>query len=229
MKRAGFLLFLGAAITANLVTACSSSSGGGTTTTTTTHTGGNTTTTSSTTSSSSTTTTSAALDCASYCSSIMTNCTGTNAQFSGMDTCMGFCAAYPAGTAADTSGDTLGCRTYHAGAAAGSAANATTHCPHAGPTGGDKDPKGTAGICGEPCTAFCEAAAKICPTTFADMTVCKTACDGFKADTAAYSISDTMTNDMGCRFYHLSAASASTAAATTHCPHIATVSTQCTM
>jgi len=161
----------------------------------------------------------------------MTNCTGTNAQYTSNDICMGVCAGFPAGAISDTSGDTLGCRIYHGGAAAGSAANATTHCPHAGPTGGDPDPKGSAGVCGEPCTAFCEVAAKVCTGTnfpFASAAACTTACQGFAKDTASYNDTDTAKNDMGCRFYHLSAASASAAAATTHCPHIVTASAVCT-
>jgi hypothetical protein len=132
----------------------------------------------------------------------------------------------------DTSGDTLGCRLYHAGAAGGSAGNAMIHCPHAGPTGGDKDPKGSAGVCGEPCTAFCSVAAAVCTGTnqqFADMPTCVAACQGFHADAAAYSTADTSTNDLGCRFYHLSAAAASAAAAQTHCPHIVANSPVCTM
>lgn len=172
----------------------------------------------------------ATLDCATYCSRIMTNCTGAALeQFKDMATCTGFCAGYPKGALADMMGNTLGCRIYHAGAAAGSATNATTHCPHAGPTGGDKNPMGTTGVCGEPCDAFCGTAAVVCPNAFASAQACQTACRGFAADTAAYSTADTAKNDMGCRVYHLSAASGSAAAATTHCPHIVAASAVCTM
>jgi hypothetical protein len=161
----------------------------------------------------------------------MANCTAANAQYSSMDACMGTCKGFTAvGTLADKSGDTLGCRLYHGGAPA--MATPATHCPHAGPTGGDMDPKGTAGVCGEPCTAFCSIAMAVCTQAnkqFADTATCLTACQTFKADTAAYSTADTTKNDMGCRFYHLTVASSSAANATTHCPHIVAASPVCTM
>lgn len=225
------ILLLSAGFLAALA-GCSSTSSGGTgasTTTTTGTAGGSTTTTSGTTS-----TTSAAptLDCTSYCNVVMNNCTADNAQYTDTATCLGVCAGFTApGALGDTSGDTLGCRIYHAGAAGMDAASATTHCPHAGPTGGDKDPKGSAGICGEPCTAFCSIAAKSCTGSnqqFTDTTACMTACQGFTADSAAYNTSDTAKNDMGCRFYHVSAASKDATSATTHCPHIVTASPVCT-
>jgi hypothetical protein len=54
-----------------------------------------------------------------------------------------------------------------------------------------------------------------------------TACLGFAAGAAPYEDSDTSGDTMQCRFYHLSAASAGGAAAVTHCPHIAVVSSAC--
>ncbi len=171
-----------------------------------------------------------ALDCASYCSEIMTNCTDTNQQFGDMDSCLGTCAGYPPGTLADTSGDTLGCRIYHGGAPA--MADPVMHCPHAGITGGDKDPMGTAGTCGEPCDAFCEVALMVCagqPNAYADSASCLTECLGFPADAASFSTADTANDDMGCRMYHLTAAAESTADAVVHCAHIHEASPVCTM
>src|SRR5882672_11235806 len=52
------------------------------------------------------------LDCATYCTHLAADCTGTNAQIS-MANCMGTCATIPPGAATDTSGNTLGCRNYH--------------------------------------------------------------------------------------------------------------------
>jgi hypothetical protein len=172
----------------------------------------------------------ATLDCASYCGEIMANCTAANAQFTDMATCMGTCAAYPAGTIADKSGDTLGCRIYHAGAPA--KMDPAMHCSHAGITGGDKDPNGTTGVCGEPCDAFCALAIPTCknqPGAYADAAACMTECKAFKVDTATYSTADTGTDDMGCRMYHLTAATKDAAAATLHCGHIHAVSPVCTM
>lgn len=236
MNRTAFL-FLGLSLSASAFLSLGAGCGNGTTSTGTGGTGGH-----ETTSSHSATTgtggkgtgggTAATLDCTSYCTEIMGNCTEANAQFTDMATCMGTCKGYPVGALADTSGDTLGCRIYHAGAAGKVAANQLIHCPHAGITGGDKDPMGTAGTCGEPCDAFCAVALVVCagqPLEYADTSACMTECKTFKADTASYSTADAANNDMGCRMYHLTAASAGAAAAMTHCAHIHAVSPVCTM
>lgn len=174
------------------------------------------------------------LDCASYCGEVLASCTGANQQYGatatddGMASCMGFCATFAKkGTLADTSGDTLGCHIYHGGAAKTAPA---THCSHAGPTGGDKSVDGGAGACGEPCEAFCDGALALCPAVYATKAACMTACAQLKPDPATYLSTDTTlqsANTIGCRVYHLTAAAASPAAATTHCPHIAAVSAVC--
>jgi hypothetical protein len=111
----------------------------------------------------------AAPSCATYCSTIMANCTATNAQYLDMAHCLGSCGAFTVGTSTvnDTTGDTLGCRIYHANASAGSAANATLHCPHAGP-GGDllsatTPPTYCSG--GDFCTNFCTLEIATCGST----------------------------------------------------------------
>ena len=71
--------------------------------------------------------------CAAYCALIQANCTGANMQYATTDACMAACATMTPGTTGMTSGNTVGCRTYHAGAAA---ADPGTHCDHAGATGG---------------------------------------------------------------------------------------------
>jgi hypothetical protein len=158
----------------------------------------------------------AAPTCAAYCTAIAANCT-TVPQFPAAtvstDLCMATCAKFPPGTAADRSGNTLGCRAYHATAAAGSAANATTHCPHAGPTGGE--------VCGMACESFCSTVLASCTGVNAqyggDMTTCMTACGGY-AKTRPFSPSATGGNDFACRMYHATAAAAN---AGTHCKHTA--------
>jgi hypothetical protein len=87
--------------------------------------------------------------------------------------CLGSCKAFTVGTstANDMTGDTLGCRIYHAGAAGGSTANATLHCPHAGPGG---DPINSAPMyCsgGDACTNFCTLEIATCGSTDAPATV----------------------------------------------------------
>src|SRR5262249_48685245 len=86
----------------------------------------------------------AAPTCAAYCSSITANCTGANLQYSSMDSCMAVCPAFALGTASAQAGNSLGCRTYHAGAAA---MNPGVHCGHAGPGGNS--------ACGLNCEGFC--------------------------------------------------------------------------
>ena len=160
----------------------------------------------------------------------MTNCSGANVQYDNNADCLTYCAAarWPAGMAGATSGNSLACRIYHTGAAAG---DAVTHCAHAGPTGGDKDPTDTAGEpCGDGCEAFCAIAQSICKGTnsqYADVAACTMDCRTFAADTAAYSTSDTSKNDFGCRMYHLSVAATDADHATMHCSHIKSTSPVC--
>jgi hypothetical protein len=232
MNKAGFL-FLGAVLsiagTSAVLAGCGSDTGTGTTgtggggtgggaSTSTTGTGGS----GSGTTSSTGTGTPATLDCASYCTEVMANCTGANAQYKTKDSCMGVCAAFPVGKIEDKGGDTLGCRLYHGGANAVSAPD--VHCAHAGPTGGDKDvTDATEGMCGEGCEAFCEIALAVCTganVQYKDKPTCMTECKTFKADVATYSTADTATNDFGCRMYHLSVAATDPMSATAHCPHI---------
>ncbi len=168
--------------------------------------------------------------CASYCATIQSACSSASQQqFSTMTSCLGACFAYPAGAAGAMSGDSLACRAYHATLAV---TNPGTHCPHAGPTGGDKDPNGTTGVCGEPCEAFCDIATAVCTganAQWTDRASCVTACKTFGVDVSPYSTADVSKNDMGCRFYHLSVAATDAPSAALHCPHIVATSPVCTM
>jgi hypothetical protein len=129
--------------------------------------------------------------------------------------------------AGDTSGNTLGCRTYHAAAAAG--AGAATHCTHAGPTGGDLD-DGAGGTCGDGCVSFCQIAMVACTGANAQylgsngatpFDECYADCSGFAVlKTPPYSTADTATDDFGCRMYHLTVAAEGATQAGTHCKHI---------
>lgn len=164
-----------------------------------------------------------ALTCAYYCSTIATNCTAGNIQFASDANCMDTCMHFAPGALTDTGGDTLGCRIYHAEMAA---ADATVHCPHAGPTGG--------GVCGtnQPnyCAVFCPLETAICPNAWnaTGQMRCLGAsgCSTIATGTEPYNA--TATNQTGntlfCRFWHLTAAATDP---TTHCPHTALVSTTC--
>jgi hypothetical protein len=78
--------------------------------------------------------------CAAYCTQMMTNCTGDNAQYADAADCMTTCTAlaWPEGDPGATGGNSIQCRIYHGGAPA--VTGPAEHCPHAGPTGG--------GVCG---------------------------------------------------------------------------------
>ena len=148
------------------------------------------------------------LDCQSYCTGIQAACTGTHSQFSSMQNCMDTCAKWTPGTLGAQSGDTLACRVYHTMAAQ---SDPTTHCTHAGPTGG--------GVCGtNTCATFCPLESAICAGTYAanGAQSCATLCPGFASTNMPYNSMDQSGNTIECRFYHLTAASTDP---TTHCPH----------
>ena len=197
------------------------------------------------------TTTTVALDCPTYCTQIMANCTAGNAQYSDMAHCLGSCAAFVVGTSkvTDTSGDTLGCRIYHGGAPA--KADPALHCPHAGP-GGDKIAAGTTpAFCsgGDLCANFCALQIKTCGSIDAPVMVggtaitpqyknqaaCETVCKNGDAANgiAAFDVThvyatNSAGNSLACRLNHWTNA-ASNAGATppnaggtqTHCNHTA--------
>ncbi|HKE18076.1 MAG TPA: hypothetical protein VKB80_24535 [Kofleriaceae bacterium] len=152
----------------------------------------------------------AAPSCTEYCTRITANCTGTNMQYTDMTQCMSYCTAEAWTVGMDSSsqtGNTLGCRQYHAGAAMATG-DPATHCPHAGPTGGNQ--------CGTACEVYCDNYAKNCTTSgvqYTDAAACQSACGAWTEGTPA----DQMGNTTYCRVYH-SGVPAFTDA-TTHCPH----------
>jgi len=155
-----------------------------------------------------------ALTCTSYCTANIATCTGANSQWGSMQNCLDTCAKWTTGAASDTSGDTLGCRVYHTTAAE---MDPTTHCVHAGPSGG--------GMCGaSTCATFCPLEDALCPGQYPAGSDCATTCPTI-ATNPPFSANDTGKNDIECRFYHLTAASTDP---TTHCPHTAAVSAVCT-
>ncbi|MFT5432542.1 MAG: hypothetical protein ACI9OJ_003241 [Myxococcota bacterium] len=153
--------------------------------------------------------------CSEYCTAVMGSCSGDNAQYADQQACMDYCStwgALPLGTAADTAGNTVGCRTYHAGVAAGSDADAIAHCPHAGPSGGN--------VCGTWCANYCHLGLGNCTggnEIFANDDDCQAACLNYDNDGDAGA---TDGDDVQCRIYHLGVAGSDGAtSAATHCPH----------
>ena len=150
--------------------------------------------------------------CAEYCAKIADTCQsgdggGSFAQYPSTAACLTWCsstAAWPAGTTGATTGNTIACRLYHAGAAA---ADPATHCPHAGPTGGN--------ICGSWCENYCQLMAKNCTggNTVYDPATCMTRCATIPTNGAA---NDTSGNTVQCRITQLGLAAGDAA---TYCPN----------
>jgi hypothetical protein len=151
--------------------------------------------------------------CGAYCAKIQMNCSATgdagggNVQYASAADCNTYCttsAGWPTGVTNDQSGNTIGCRLYHAGAAA---ADPVLHCPHAGPTGGT--------VCGSLCENYCQLMAKNCTGANAvySATDCMTKC-ALIPDTGKPN--DMAGNTVQCRIYHLSAAASDPVL---HCPH----------
>lgn len=244
MRKAGFY-FCGAILSVSalvLGVGCGPSesgntggSGGGTNTTTSTTTSGETTASSSPTTTTTTTGGGSAATCDTYCAALNKNCAGENAQYTTEAACKSACADITViGQPNDKMGASLECHAYHANAAA---MDAKLHCPHAGPTGGDKIVSDTMeGACGDGCNNFCDMAMKACggEKTYADLAACNADCRKFKTTTQEaysstyYSQMANWKDDFGCRMYHLTVAAGSADLAKTHCPHIMSTSMACT-
>jgi hypothetical protein len=146
--------------------------------------------------------------CEGYCTQVLSNCSGDNAVFADMDTCLTACAAMPVGSFDDKQGDSVQCRTYHGSFPA--AAEPATHCPHAAMTS-------HMGVCGSVCEAYCDQAMSNCSgdnALYASRDECMTACDGFDQ---SGNWSDITGDTAQCRTYHASFPAA--AAPDVHCGH----------
>ena len=155
--------------------------------------------------------------CPSMCHEYAMRCTVDNEQYGGEGSCNTYCtsiAAWAVGMTGDTSGDTVACRAYHAALAAG---DPITHCPHAGPSGGN--------TCGTWCGVYCDLTQKNCTGAnqlYASTGACMTACAGFATNGA---VNSTTGNTVQCRIYFAGGPAYQNAAL--HCPHASTTSTTC--
>gem|GEM_PF-423280 len=152
--------------------------------------------------------------CADYCALVTANCTGDNAQYTDETACLTYCetgASLPIGTLADTGGNTVGCRMYHAQAAV-DLNDPVTHCPHAGPSGGN--------ICGTWCENYCHLEDVNCTANndiFGDDAACQAACALYDPNGAA---GDADGDTVQCRIYHLGVAGLDSPDSNDlHCPH----------
>jgi hypothetical protein len=164
--------------------------------------------------------------CNAYCTNIMANCTGENAEYINAFVCMQMCAQFDPGVAGDETGNSLACRIWHTTAAK---SDPTVHCRHAGPLGG--------GVCGtDPCSPFCTLDVALCSTQpsppYTGESACDSACDAFQYDQATNDgdLVESSGNTLNCRLYHLESAydTPDNAQATSvHCPHTAVASAVC--
>jgi hypothetical protein len=154
------------------------------------------------------------LDCPQYCQAIGAACTGSNAQYGSMATCLATCATYLTGAPGEYSRNTLTCRMHFAQAAT---QDPGMHCRSAGPSGG--------AVCGSPCEAFCTIDLGVCTDRNIVYTAseCQTACAGFNP-VPPYDASQTTGNTLSCRIYHATAASLTPSI---HCAHTAVQSIVC--
>lgn len=163
--------------------------------------------------------------CEGYCNLVQTLCTGPNAQYASVDSCLGLCSTFPSGTPGDTSGHSIACRIQ---VLQSTTMLENTDCAAAGPGG--------AGTCGTNCDAYCAGMALICPAAFASLSACATECASL-TECPPYHVTQATPNDpsIQCRLYHLSSASVGiakkqpgvpTPAQTKHCPHASGV-TEC--
>ncbi len=155
--------------------------------------------------------------CANYCAAVMSACTGDNAEYLTNSTCLEMCATMTLGTLGDTTGDTVACRQSFAQMAA---ADPTTTCPSAGPTGGD--------VCGSNrCVPWCQLDVDLCGTiAYPDVPTCESACAAFPYNDNGETVE--LTGDtLNCRIYHIEAAYGSPDGSTLqmlHCSHTAQMS-----
>ena len=147
--------------------------------------------------------------CENYCDVVTTNCTGDDAQYESREACLSYCEAvggWEEGMKGDTSGDTIACRIYHGGVAAGAP---TTHCDHAGPTGGN--------VCGSWCDVYCNLGFEHCSAAnelYDTEAECQATCATFDD---SGSPGDIEYDTVQCRIYHLGSPAASMP--DTHCSH----------
>jgi hypothetical protein len=153
--------------------------------------------------------------CDQYCTTVTTNCTDANQQYSSEANCNQVCPNLPGFNDPSEIGNTVGCRLGNAEEAELIGPN--DECPTAGP--------GTDGQCGENCETFCLLLEKACGVEtvdqfpYPDQGTCRDDCEtfpdigGFSADPNAGTVDG---DSVQCRLYHVSQAFIDPAF---HCQH----------
>jgi hypothetical protein len=144
--------------------------------------------------------------CQDYCDSVLKNCTGKNAVYAEMSTCLGVCKLLPVGDVLEPSeGNTVVCRKRQADLAP---TEPNFFCPRAGPGG--------AGTCGTNCQAYCSLLKSACPDQAQGLTNCEAQCAALRDMNRFDVVADHEGDSIQCRLVHVSTA---TVQPEMHCPH----------
>lgn len=145
--------------------------------------------------------------CKDYCTRVIANCTGTDAVYNDMDTCLGFCRYLEPGDASEPEPNTVACRLQQAEFAE---REPDDHCAAAGPGGN--------GVCGTDCEAYCSVYPQVCPDEYLypDEATCLKACKGLP-DQKTFDVKRDHDGDtVECRLVHTAS---STTLPDQHCQH----------
>lgn len=153
--------------------------------------------------------------CNSYCTQVMTSCTGDLAQYTSLRNCQAVCSRLPHGTPGDSNVNSVQCRLTQAQLAADlSQPDQVIACPGAGPGGN--------GLCGGNCEGVCAIITQACTGDYQQypnddcLTQCTAVPDLNTFNTTMTSMS--AGNTVQCRLWHASAAAE---ASFPHCGHAA--------
>lgn len=145
--------------------------------------------------------------CKDYCTTVLENCTGTNAVYNDMEGCLGFCRFLEPGDSLEPEPNTVACRLQQAEFAD---REPDVHCAAAGPGGAD--------VCGSDCDAYCTVFPEVCPDDYlyGSTEQCLAACAGL-IDQDSFDVKRDHDGDtIECRLVHTVS---STTLPDLHCGH----------
>jgi hypothetical protein len=156
----------------------------------------------------------ASTQCQEYCDTVLKNCTGPYAVYTGKPTCLGVCSKLPPGDPLEPlDGNSVACRKKQADQAA---TEPQFFCPRASPGGGGP---GVGGTCGTNCESYCMLLQASCPDNLLAVADCVKSCSGLH-DVGSFDVDANHHGDtLQCRLVHVSSATVSADAAKEHCPH----------
>lgn len=136
--------------------------------------------------------------CEDYCTTVLSNCTGTHMVYENEADCLSACAALPEGTADDGNANSVQCRLRQARNAA-TTSEPQAHCPFAGHNGGNQ--------CGTNCEGYCSMLEATCPEQLDTLAQdCVSLCNGVPDNTTLNREADIRGDTVQCRMLQLEAA-----------------------